>query len=825
MVTMSPASAVSVVADEPRMGTGSSPVRSLTAADPEPPLSIADAELAQDRTSSERWNASGAGNKTTFGHMNVDDPSDDRPISPTTLYVDDTETWEEYQGIRVRRAGDDLPLDDADSLTNWGPKGLAHSPTKTQDRANEMNAVECSPADGARDICSLTIPDAKKNFNPYDELSLWVKPSAAVNRGDLKLVLYSESGEIKNGALELPELDGGVWTEAFVRLQGEPEFDRPAPGETGTRKPGPEAVRKIVLRCESNCENISSVSLDDVELVSDLLSTVISIGSSQGDPTFTLRAAAGRSVKGAKVYHDDTVAILKWLQAAERTQSSPTAPYDPACGSRCVYYLTAKGSSGPLPLFNDTDLSCPNGPKQGTIFRNGGGTATGLSVMFQAKSPDPTDISVTGCGFDSNGWNGRDFLTVLNIKPGERQQGEVINHKVSNIQIRDNRFFDSDPPGQADCDLGQDECATLQRQYVVVLGVQNLRVENNRLSHGGRIKAGGHGQGRDMVIRDNRLNFINDNGITIVDRGKGITQDVHIINNEVNNAVGVGIFFGSDGEEFASTDGMALQRIAVRGNTISGAFNTAGIKVHLPPQAKSVLVRSNKIWSSRPRPVETPRRPPSGILVLRHQQLTQPETATGIALKDNQIFIGRNGSYHNGAIRLEGSMYSPVISRNSVGCLDKGCGGIVDSGIWLRRGTIPKPQISFNRISRALEAALRIGWQGEPIDLPEHALIEKNYFSGVPSRQGIGRIWLQAKDKDVRIRATISENRINNTGWGVYCSGPAPNPNNEPPTPPPPPPPPASFALTFFANTYSNPERDVHPHCPPAVSGPVLVER
>jgi hypothetical protein len=449
--------------------------------------------------------------------------------------------------------------------------------------------------------------------------------------------------------------------------------------------------------------------------------------------------------------------------------------------------------------------------------------------MFQTTSPDPINISVIGCGFDSNGWNGKDFLSVLSFKAGDRKKDEVSDHKVSKISIRNNRFFDSDPPGRADCDLGQDECATLQRQYVVALDVERDRarkskyglvVEDNTLSDGGRIKA----RGADMVIRRNHLDFINDNGITIVDRGAGVTKNVRITDNVVKDAVAVGIFFGSDGQNFAARDGMELRNISVLRNDISGAFTTAGIKTHLPPQAHTIRISGNKIQSAPPRP-HPPNERPSAILVLRDDSVTDPSTASGIAVEDNQVSVGPHGGYHNGAIQLEGSMHSPKINSNVVVCkvpLPASCDEKIDDGIWLKKGTIPAPEISYNRIDGARNSALHIGWHRAPIQMPERALIYENYFSGIRSKPGKGRIWLQAI-QNARIKASISRNEINNVaGWGIYCSAEQADPDDmddraRPPA--------DRFALLLHTNRYANPDRGVHPLCPPTVSGPVLARQ
>jgi hypothetical protein len=181
--------------------------------------------------------------------------------------------------------------------------------------------------------------------------------------------------------------------------------------------------RIIALQCLSACDGIS-VHLDDFRLVKDLVARVDAIKLvPDGRAIFQLNRVAGRTVAGEVIYHDDTVAVRTWLQAAERpggaTLFAPSGVYYinrielPAVGG-------AEGSYS-LPLYNDTLLSCAGASK--TTFKNTGGSATGPGVMFRSVAPAPTNIAIESCGFDWNGWNLQDYLTVIMITPHTNQSG------------------------------------------------------------------------------------------------------------------------------------------------------------------------------------------------------------------------------------------------------------------------------------------------------------------------------------------------------------------------------------------------------------------
>ena len=157
------------------------------------------------------------------------------------------------------------------------------------------------------------------------------------------------------------------------------------------------------------------------------------------------------------------------------------------------------------------------------------------------------------------------------------------------MTFRGNRIFDSTG---VEC-AGRD----CQRQYLVALNVQDVLIENNHFSHGGRIKVGR--PGKRIVIRNNQLDFVNDNGITVVgDKDVGledfdnITEDILIYRNTINSPTVTGIFYGADGTD--DKPGLTLRRITIFGNTITGRMGGACIRGTLPEYASQIFVGDNR---------------------------------------------------------------------------------------------------------------------------------------------------------------------------------------------------------------------------------------
>jgi hypothetical protein len=209
------------------------------------------------------------------------------------------------------------------------------------------------------------------------------------------------------------------------------------------------------------------------------------------------------------------------------------------------------------------------------------------------------------------------------------------------IKVTNNLFFDSQPPGRGDCVTSLDLCAARQRQYILVQRVDGVRVAGNTLQDGGRIKLGSSGIGRNMTITDNTLDFINDNGITIVEGsgaspclntswpctalcpyppgGEGLppclSENVTIARNVICNPINVGIFFGSDGEGGASSES-TLRNIRITANRINDprdcgpvGFLHLGIQGGLEANTDNVVITDTILKGSssvtEPLPVST----------------------------------------------------------------------------------------------------------------------------------------------------------------------------------------------------------------------------
>lgn len=462
------------------------------------------------------FNASGAGDQTMHG--SIEKGSSALVIDPTAS--DARDTWQEGHGIRIQRAGEDAFVHDAD--TGWvlppsAPSGAQVSHNEMDKREGEAS-VHCTftgtppDADGDGtpnpvDLCEVDL--GGPTDTQYDELRFWIKSSVATSQGDLQIVIYSNDhdaeGNRKPGRfqLQIPALTPGVWSEVFAKIEGR---------KGNGHKRGP--ARFVTLRCinTSLCDGLD-VHMDDFWLVQDLVTQVKEINVAESNAiTFILETPAVRTASDEIVYHDDTAAAQAWLQAAEAEGANLFAPAG-------IYYV-----SEVLPLYSDTHLRCAGADQ--TIFKNSGGSRTGTSKMLSTKDaevPAPENIEIEHCGFDVNGWNRSDFLNWIQIQTFGGLDG--AEKRVRNIHIRDNRFFDSDFPGQTNCDRTQDTCVTRQRAYISVQRVDGVWIEDNHLSGGGRIGAGGLGLGRNMYIRHNVIEFVNDNAITIVDIDRGDDSD------------------------------------------------------------------------------------------------------------------------------------------------------------------------------------------------------------------------------------------------------------------------------------------------------------
>jgi hypothetical protein len=716
-----------------------------------------------------RFNASGCGNVTTTGSMVKGEAS---------LSVANAATWQTGHGIRVHRAGDDFLVHNADS--DWvlppdapGGTGVVHD---VADKIEGDASVRCSyDADGddAADPVSLCEVDLGGPIAMgFDELRFWIKSSEATSADRLRIRIlriddplnpYDCAAPILHGRcptfeLDIPPLDANTWSEVYVELK---------------RKTGNGLVdhfsgghRIVALDCREQCDGIV-IHLDDIWLLKDLVAAVVEIQEMPGGrATFQLNRAAGRTVPDETVYHDDTVAVRTWLQEADRPGGA--ALFAPAG----VYYINqvdlfgvggAEGSYS-LPLYNDTHLRCAG--QTITTFKNTGRSATGPAAMFRAAAPAPANIVIENCGFDWNGWNSQDFASMVIITPHTEPEAAT-----QNIYIRRNKFFDSNLPGIEGCDFGQDECATRQRHHILVQRVDGVWIEHNLMSGGGRIKAGGAGLGRNMYIRHNVLDLVNDNGITIVEYNlaettTSTTEHIEITDNTITNPVTSGIFFGADGEEAGLSEGMVLRDVVIARNHISGFFVGAGIVGQLPRTTEDVQIVDNLIINARDTDI-------SGFVsgILLNQQSPEVGPATDLYIEGNTVLASGTHSVLNvGGIvlRTANRISGLTVSGNEVRC--DGCPidirfDALIAGIWLWFGDFEHVTIHNNRVVRA-NNALQLGSSATVTD----ASIEDNEFLDSVNPL-IGQITLSTDSGDT-VEARIAGNRIHGgAGYGILCSG------------------------------------------------------
>ena len=440
----------------------------------------------------EDFDVSGDGGHVTTGTVPTD--SSGRMINPKKLVIADSRSWKVNHGIRVQRAGEFLLVHDANS--GWvrvhPESGVKHEIDGV--RKFVRCGIGAATTDERVDLCAIRFRNTMK-FAHFDELHFWIKTSVSIGYGDLVIVLEDRNnGRVAKGRLEIPSTTSGRWIEVFLQIQGKREPNPEAGEDWGINK-----VSGLRLQCQRRCQNLE-VSMDDFELVQDLVTNVHGIFPGPGsEATLQLNMEASRPVQNAVIFHDDTVAVQDWLNKAIPRGAYLFAPPG-------VYYI-----SGTLGLHGQTRLTC-SGPGS-TVFKNTGRSRHGPKNMFLTVDDSvSSDITIEFCGFDANGWNKEDFFSFIFI------QG-VKDIAARNIRIQHNTLFDSRSPGADGCDQGQDACVTLQRQYIVVYNnVDEVWIEHNHLSGGGRIKAGE--PGRNIFIRHNILDLVNDNAITIVDINK-----------------------------------------------------------------------------------------------------------------------------------------------------------------------------------------------------------------------------------------------------------------------------------------------------------------
>ena len=288
---------------------------------------------------------------------------------------------------------------------------------------------------------------------------------------------------------------------------------------------------------------------------------------------------------------DDSACIRSWIEAGHTSGSKLFAS-----NGTYLYRET-------MPLYSGLSLACQH--PWLTQFKNIGGTG-----VFLTAATEVSDVEIGSCGFDVNG-NPANFLAVINVNPGTPARSQ-------RIRVRANRFHDSAIPGRM---------SAAQRQYILLLNCDDCRVENNRLSEGGRIKIGRPGS--KLIVRENLVENANDNAITVVDIGAGVSEDILVEGNRVIGPRGVGIFFGADGED-QTTVGLTTRKIRVSGNQIQGDWITACILGLLPAIADDIRITNNRCVKTG-----TCGLFPAGISIRRTEGATT--RATNIVVHNNTI--------------------------------------------------------------------------------------------------------------------------------------------------------------------------------------------
>jgi hypothetical protein len=310
---------------------------------------------------------------------------------------------------------------------------------------------------------------------------------------------------------------------------------------------------------------------------------------------------------------DDTVCIGQWIDDARKQGKhlyvSPGT------------YLYSDGKA----IFKGFHLQCA-GPTR-AVFKaiNHANDLFVLAPTWASESDAPwQDISIENCGFDLNGSTAQ-FASVISLVGGTAP--------LQHVTVRGNIVYDSAQPGQMYTTRDR------QRQYIVVLNAEDVLVENNHLSGGGRIKVGR--PGRRIVIRHNTLYNINDNGITVVDQGSGISSDILIEHNTITNPINSGIFFGTDGQ-WAGTAALQLYDVTIRANIIAGNFLISCITGILPNHVARIYIGENTCHKTGPTPTGVF---VAGIGLSRNQTSTQ--YATDITVHDNTIVSDVYNAYNN----------------------------------------------------------------------------------------------------------------------------------------------------------------------------------
>jgi hypothetical protein len=350
------------------------------------------------------------------------------------------------------------------------------------------------------------------------------------------------------------------------------------------------------------------------------------------EPFTTIRSYAG--ITGVEA-DDQTAAILAAMTAAAAagkelrvtpgtyTYSAEIAPpsglrlvdaggtFKMKTGSACNFLSTSSAVNDFLADGIRVDVNGHTADFASCIALSGGGSRATIrnSRFFDSNPPSTTETVGTGDGVTStftrtltNSPTRQPLSTTFVVTDGSQtltDDGDgvftgngsgTVSYGNEDVAGAISVTFTSPPANGATITVAYSHCQ--QRQYIVLLGFDSVKVQNNRLTEGGRIKVGR--PGKRLIITGNHVRDVNDNGISMVDTSPGgVTEDVVVSSNIVKNCGTAGIYFGGDGQS-ATGATMVCRNFVVSDNIVTGDF-TVGIKAILPVTADRIAVRGNII--------------------------------------------------------------------------------------------------------------------------------------------------------------------------------------------------------------------------------------
>jgi hypothetical protein len=340
--------------------------------------------------------------------------------------------------------------------------------------------------------------------------------------------------------------------------------------------------------------------------------------------------------------NDDSGCMESWLVAAKAQRKDLYV-------SPGTYYYSRSWV-----LWNGVRLKCAN--PDTTVFKSNSrnvGIIFGVSPQWGPGNAQNLDISFEDCGYDLNGAVEGKHTAILYVLGNSYGPAQYVT-------IRGNKMYDSAMTGTMNS--GRDN----QRSYINGNnGSADWLIENNHLSEGGRIGIGGSDKHR-LVIRNNTLDNINDNAITISNSGNpGEIADILIEGNTITNPIGSGIFVGQDGQG-AYAEGMIFRDITIRNNVIKsdarctgadyifGCLTTMCIDISGAWDLSRIYVAGNNCHKAQPvKPGEFP----SGFGVL---------TSGRDITFENNILTAPTAAYSGAAVSFMDSVSNLCLIANDV---------------------------------------------------------------------------------------------------------------------------------------------------------------